>query len=136
MKNPIVRAVAAVAGGTIAAFVVVMAIELISSTIYPMPSADRGAMADAVARLPAGAFGIVLAAWSAGVFLGVWIATRIARSWVAGAVVAIVFLGACVANLMALPHPTWFAASGIVLVLVSAAVALRLGTPPRTMRAA
>lgn len=136
MKNPVVRAVVAVVGGIVAAFVVVMAIELVSSTIYPIPSGDVRAMGEAIANLPAGAFALVLAAWAAGVFLGVWIATRFARSWVAGVLVAVLFLGACIANLMTLPHPVWFSATGIVLVVVSAAVALRLGTPARTMRAA
>lgn len=122
--------------GMVAASLVVLVIEMLSSTLYPVPRGDAAAMREAIATLPAGAFAFVLAAWTAGAFLGVWLATRIARSAVAGLIVALLFLGACAANLVALPHPSWFWAAAIILVIGAAAVALRLGSPARTMRAA
>ena len=135
-----IRAVGAVLAGIVAAGLLVFAIEMVSSRMYPLPPGvdvnDPTAVASHVANLPAGAFAFVLAAWTAGAFIGVWLATRMARSWVAGVVVAILFLGASFANLYSLPHPTWFWAAAIVLIVVSAAVGLRLGTAARTMRAA
>ena len=140
MKHPFVRGLVAVLAGMVAAFLLVFVIELVSTMVYPMPAdldpQDREAMSTYVARLSPGAFAFVLAAWTAGAFAGVWIATRIARSWVAGVVVALLFLGACAMNLVALPHPIWFWAAAVILVTGAAAVALRLGTVARTMRAA
>jgi hypothetical protein len=136
----IIRAVAAVLAGLIAAGLVVFVVELVSSAVYPPPPGldltDQTALERHVSSLPPGAFAFVLGAWAAGAFVGVWVATRIAQSAVAGLVVAVLFFGACLANLFMLPHPAWFWAAAIILIVVSAIVALRLGTTARTMRAA
>lgn len=132
MKSAVLRGALAVVAGLVAAGLLVFAIELLSTTAYPPPEglhpADRGALADHVATLPPGAFTLVLVAWTFGAFVGVWIATRIARSWIAGLVVGLLFLGGSIANLLAIPHPPWFPWAAIVLVVGSAAVALRLGS--------
>jgi hypothetical protein len=125
--SPLVRRVRAVLVGLCVGVIIIMAIEALSSRVFPMPSRvdpnDKEAMRAAIAARPFGALLFVLAAWGFGTLAGVFTATLIDRtpSRVPAFVVgAALFLGAVI-TMIAIPHPTWFT---VIAVLMFAPMAL------------
>lgn len=127
------RSILAVLLGLVVGFLVVVAIELVSHRLYPLPAgidpSDAEALAAAVAQMPLGAFLLLLAAWLGGTLLGSWIASRVGRGYVPGIVVGALFLIAGIANLLMIPHPVWFWAAAVVVFIVATFLGTRLGAP-------
>lgn len=111
------KRIAGVLMGVLAAFLLINASQWVSFRLYPPPPVagqeDPHALAAWIAGLPAGAFLIVLAGYAAGSFAGGAVATRLSgRPDVTPAiVVGAILTAAGLGNLMALPHPAWFAAA-------------------------
>lgn len=109
-----VRTVVAWLVGVVVALVLVTGIEAIADLVYPSPEgldlSDASVVADYVRTLPAGAFLFVLAAWTVATFGGGLVAALVARDspHVAASGVGVVVWLASAANLMTIPHPTWF----------------------------
>ncbi|HSA57212.1 MAG TPA: hypothetical protein VLE53_15980 [Gemmatimonadaceae bacterium] len=111
---PILKSVLAVLGGVVAGFIVIFVVQNISSAMYSLPedvgTADREALARAMAGLPLGAFLMVLLSYALGSLLGGWVAARnaprapMAHALAVGALLTLAGL----MNLMAFRHPTWF----------------------------
>ena len=100
--------------GVILANVVIMALYMVSSLIYPLPPdfnrSDPAAMAEMMARMPPMAFLWVALAHFLGTAAGAALAARMARRApaVQAVIVGCVLLALGVANLLMLPHPAWF----------------------------
>lgn len=118
--QPIARSVFAVVGGILAAGIVVMLIQMVSFVLYPLPEGldptNNEAFIAHVRTLPAGAFLIVLASWFIGPMVGAIVAGVMARgSALRHAIpIGLVFLVAAIFNLLAIPHPMWFWAPGLL----------------------
>ncbi len=130
------RSAAAVIAGLVVAFFVVAGLEAVSSRVYSQsPGVDVGntdAIKAYMAQLPLGAFLFVLAAWAAAGFLGSWLATRLGpeRRRAHGVVVGAILLAACIGNMLLLPHPAWFWAAALVIVLSCIYLGVKAGGPP------
>jgi hypothetical protein len=120
------RIVGALLAGLAAAIVVIAAMEFVAAAIYSPP-----ATSEAMANLPTGAFALVLLGYGLGTFAGAFLAARIGRSAVYGFVIGAALLAAGLANMMLVPHPTWFWAAGILMFVVTTFIAVRTAIPAR-----
>jgi hypothetical protein len=125
MKS-ILRSVLAVLLGAVAGGVLIMAVEMLGATIYPLPPgvdpSDSEAVRKAMAGVPAGALLLVLLGWILGTFAGAWIAARLALKSPMrhGLVLGVLFLAAGIKNMLDFPHPVWFWVLGIMVFLPAA----------------
>jgi hypothetical protein len=126
-----VRALFGIVAGIVTGVVLVFAVEMASSLIYPVPSgvntADPAAMAAHVATLPVAAKLMVLFAWGLGSFAAGAVAARAARrgewpGWVAGAIPLL----AGIVTMMQAPHPVWMVIVGMLVLTLPAIIAARL----------
>jgi len=128
----ILRSVLAVIAGIVTTFVVITAIDGISSLVYKLPDGadpnDREALRAAMAKMPAAALLIVLAGWLIGTGAGAWVAAIVAgRARIVHAmVIGSLSLLAGVANIVLLPHPVWFIVAGVAGVFPAAYLGARL----------
>jgi hypothetical protein len=121
-----VRVVVAALVGVITALVLVVGIEAVGHRLYPTPAgidlSDPDQLRRYVDGLPVGAFLIVLASWVVATFVGGLVAAMVATSHphlLAGSI-GVVILLATFANLVVVPHPTWFSVLAMVTVPVAA----------------
>jgi hypothetical protein len=109
MKSAL-RTLLAVVAGMALAFVLVIAVEIFSAVVYPVPPGFTGTMDEMcqhVARYPRWILGVVVLAWSATAFVSTRVATRIGNR-PAGIVVILIMTLAIVFNIAMLPYATWF----------------------------
>jgi hypothetical protein len=119
------RAVLAVVAGMTLALVLVIAVELLSAVVHPVPPGFTGTMdemCEHVARYPHWVLGVVVLAWSGTAFASTWVATRIGNRW-AGLVVLVILTIGIAFNLSKLPYAMWFK----VVMLICFPVACYLG---------
>lgn len=125
------RKIAAVLLGLVASMATVMLIEWISHQVYPMPPGmdfnDPEKVRMYVSSLPMGGFLAVLLGWMLGTLVGGITACRIAREKPAvfASIIGAVMLAATVANLVMIPHPTWFSIAGIGVIAAGTLLAIR-----------
>ena len=121
---PFIRSLAAVVIGAIIAFGLIMAVQLVSTRLYPMPAGlDPGnseAMSRYIATLPVGGFLIVLLGYALGGLGGGFVAAKLAPKarFTHAGVIAILLIAASVLNLMSFSHPVWFWVANLAVVLV------------------
>lgn len=104
------RTIVAVVAGMALAFVLVIALELFSGVVHPVPLGFTGIMDEMcqhVARYPHWVLGVVVLSWSATTFVSTWVATRIGNRW-AGITVILLLTLAIVFNISKLPYAMWF----------------------------
>ena len=127
------RTLFAVISGIFAMMIVITFVELANAKLFFPPPAgmdwnDTAAVAAFAAGLPAAAMAIVLGGWLLGAFVGAAVAARIAlrhRLPCALLVGALVVAGT-IQNALAIPHPAWMVAAGVLLPLPLAWLAARL----------
>ena len=119
------RTLLALIAGAVIAILVIACLESISTFLYPPPAGldvhDAAAMRAFIETLPPTAFVVVLCAWGFGVLSGGFVAGRLApRAPIlhAFAITILVALGA-VANMLLIPHPPWFWASALFVILAA-----------------
>lgn len=119
--------------GIVIAGVLVWLVELIGHSIYPPPPdldfADPEAMRAYIATMPIGAFMFVGGAWFIATLAGTFAACKIgsAKPMIFAIVVGGLMLIATAANLMMIPHPTWFSILGIVGIVIAGWLGMTLG---------
>jgi hypothetical protein len=125
------RFLAVVLGITLAVGLVSV-IEYLGHQVYPIPQGlnvnDTEAMALYVASLPLGALAFVLASWAIGTLAGGWLAAVIAgeKHYLFAGIVGVLMLAGSIMTLVAIVHPTWFAVTGIVLIVLMVFTAARI----------
>ena len=104
------RTLAAILLGLFVAFVLIVAVELFSAVVHPLP-VDFGQtteeMCRHVERYPHWVLAVVVVAWAAIAFVGTWTAKRIGN-FGSFAVVSLLLLAALLFNISMLPYPLWF----------------------------
>jgi hypothetical protein len=129
------RSVGAVGAGLLAAMVLIVGIEGISSILHPFPPGvdptDLEACKAHVARFPAWILLLAMAAWGTTTFVGSWLATRLGtrRHPAHGIVIGTILLAAVVFNMAMLPYPIWFW-SNVVVFPVCCAWGIKLARAP------
>jgi hypothetical protein len=130
----LLRAVLGIFLGTLAVFVLVVAVEMFSSVVHPFPEGmdlnDMDEMCEHVARYPDWVLAAVVGLWGFAAFLGTWIAQKVGSYWASG-VVAVLILWAVVFNLSMLPYTLWFKVVIPVAVVIAIGGGLRLARPSR-----
>lgn len=136
---PFARSVLAVLAGAALSIGLIAAIQAASTWLYPLPAGldvnNREAMSNYVATLPVGAFLLVLTAYAVGGLGGGYLAARLAPAAPGkhAGVIALLLVAASAMNLMAVPHPGWFWAANLVVVVVFPLLGGRLKSgPPRS----
>jgi len=109
MKNFI-----AVIAGLAAGICIISIVELISSSVYPLPAeldfSNKDSLKEYIEIVPSGALLFVLAGWALGSFAGGLVSSLISENkkikcaLITGAILFIMGL----INLITLPHPVWF----------------------------
>ena len=115
------RSILAVLGGAVVCGIVIFAVEMVGSRIYPLPPGvdptDLEALKAATADLPPGAYAFVLLGWFLGPFAGSWVASRLApvSPVLHGMIVAALVASSAILNLVMLPHPAWMWAGPLAI---------------------
>ncbi|HUF47127.1 MAG TPA: hypothetical protein VMM93_04865, partial [Vicinamibacterales bacterium] len=130
-----IRSLAAVVAGLVAAFAVMTVVEAVGHTIYPPPPdldpLTPEGMAAIVAHLPTGALLFVLAAYVCGGLAGGAVAGRVARGRpVEPALVGTVLTLGALVNVITIPHPLWMSAASVAVQLPAAWLGGRLVSRP------
>ncbi|QQV77206.1 hypothetical protein H5J25_18105 [Sphingomonas aliaeris] len=120
--------------GTIAAMLVIWAIELVAQWLYPFPdtieTANRADLSAAMDSISTTAKAIVVSAWFAGAFCGAWLALRVCDWPWSGWIVVLFLIAGGIANLIAIPHPLWMQAATVVAPLAGGWIARRVHHKP------
>ena len=130
--HPTIRSALVLLAGVVLSVLVVVVFDTLVGTLYPLPPGtdmnDQESMRDAVAKMPGSAFVVLLSGWVAAAAAGAYLAARLATRNVTehGMIVAGFVLLATVANLAAIPHPTWLWPGAIILIPAAGWVATRL----------
>lgn len=112
----------AIVTGIIVAIVVVMFVESIGHILYPIPADldfdNTNKVELFIANQPVMAIIWVLIAWLLGIVIGILVASLIAkrRYFVISCVIGGFIYLASIANLLVIPHPTWFALLSILTI--------------------
>jgi hypothetical protein len=127
----LLRSIAAIIAGMIVALVFVIAVELFSAVVHPVPPDFKGTMEEMcqhVARYPHWVLALVVPAWGAAALLSTWTAKRIGNLGSA-VVTGLLLLAAVVFNILKLPYPTWFKI--VILLVIPTAIVLGSRLPIR-----
>jgi hypothetical protein len=133
--NPTIRSALVLLAGVVAAVLVVVLVDALVGSIYPLPEGtdlnDRAAMRAAVAAMPTAAFALLLGGWVVAAAAGAYLAARLARRSPAlhGLIVALFVMMATIANLAAIPHPVWLWPAAIILIPAAGWAATRMVRP-------
>jgi hypothetical protein len=131
----VLRSVAAVVGGFVAASIVMMIVETVNGHVLHPELAkaaegmtDREAVRALLATAPVSAFLVVIAGWVLGSVIGGWLAARLAgRAGIThGLALGALLTLAGVANNLMVPPPLWFWFASLVVLLPSAYAGARL----------
>ncbi len=120
--------------GLAAAMATMLLIEGLATMLFPPPGIDlnsEAALAEMVAKATPAMKALVVFGWLLASFVGGWVAAKISRAHRVGAAVVVgvaVVLGV-IFNAVALPHPLWMTASGVLLPIPLAWWAARIATP-------
>jgi hypothetical protein len=125
------RKISAVFLGLLVSVLTVTLVEWISHQVYPLPPdldfKDPEKVRSYVSSLPLGAFLAILLGWFMGTLAGGLAACRVAsdKPVVFASIVGAVMMAATVANLIMIPHPTWFSIAGIGVIAAGTLLAIR-----------
>ena len=128
------RKIFAVVLGVIAAVVLIIAIEALGHSLYPLPASidvtDTDAMKAYVTTLPVTALLIVMAAWIVATLVGGLLACFIARETplIYSAIIGGLVLLGTIINLMSLPHPLWFSITSVLAIIATIFITGRIGS--------
>ncbi len=120
--HPMIRSALVLLGGVVAAVLVVVLMDGVVTSIYPLPAGTDArnpeSLRQAVAGLPVAAFMLLVAGWALAAGVGAYIAARLATHARAthGLIVALFVLVATLANLARIPHPGWMWPAALMLI--------------------
>ena len=129
-----IRDAIAVVVGLATGFVLVYAIQKIGHSIYPPSKTldinDVEAMRAYISQLPLLALLFPIISYFFGALGGSLVACAVgtARPVVFAGTIGLILLAFTIANLIRVPHPHWFSAFAIAVVIVGALLAMRLAT--------
>ena len=119
--------VGAIIAALLVAFILLAAVEVLSSIVHPFPADFANTMEDMhqhVARCPGWVLAVVVPVWGLIAFISTWIAKRIGSRG-AGVVIALLLVAAVLFNVSSLPYAIWFKIASVVAVLFAVVVPIR-----------
>jgi hypothetical protein len=131
------RSIAAIIAGIIVALILVVAVELFSSVVHPVPPEFDGTMEEMcqhVARYPQWVLAVVVPAWAGTAFVSTWISGRLANRFCA-LFIGLLLLAAVIFNLSKLPYPIWFKVVNLLAIPAAIVLGDRLSSRRKQSRA-
>jgi hypothetical protein len=125
------RAAGSILAGVALALVMVIAVELVSAVVHPVPPGYTGTMDEMckhVESYPHWVLALSAAAWGGTAVASTWVTSRIGGRG-CGAFVGLLLLAGVVFNIAKLPYPMWFKV--VNLIAIPAAIYLGLRSPSR-----
>lgn len=125
------RTVAGLLAGLALAFLLVVAVEMFSAVVHPVPEdfgGTTGEMCQHVERYTQWVLAIVVPMWAFTAFAGVWIAQKVGNVYSA-AIVGLLIPASLVLNLSMLPYPIWFKIAILLAVAAAMLIAIRSSRP-------
>lgn len=125
------RTLAAIVAGLAVAFVLVVAVELFSAVVHPVPEGFTGTQEEMclhVERYPAWVLGVAVLLWGATALAAAWTARRIGNLF-SLAIVGLLIMAALVLNISMLPYPLWFKLGTLVVIPAAILAGGRIATP-------
>jgi hypothetical protein len=126
-----VRTLLAVVAGMALAFVLVVAVELFSAVVHPLPADLDGNIPEHVRRYPDWVLAVAALMWAATAAAATWVASRIGGR-LAGALVTLLLASALAFNLSMLPYVMWFKIAMPAAFCVACLLGIRYGRRTRT----
>src|SRR5262245_50245200 len=129
----VLRSIGSVVAGLVAAFIVVVAMEVFGEIFHPFPPGenpnDMEACKAHVARFPTWVLATGAVGWAAGVLIAAWLATRLGtgRKLAHGIVVGAILLALAGLNISMLPYAIWFPIAILVSFPIAALWGAKLG---------
>ena len=124
------RTILGIVAGVVLAFVVIMALEMVSYVAFPPPAgldpADPEDVKRIAAAAPMAAKVWVVFCWFAGALAGGWLARRLSRTSWAGWVIAGLIAVGGIANVLMIPHPLWMQIAAVAAPLLGGWIVTRL----------
>lgn len=133
----VLRTFAAVLAGLLVLFALVVAVELFSAVVHPLPEDFGGTseeMCRHVERYPHWVLAAVVGLWAAASLASVWTAGRIGNLS-SSAIVGLLLLTALGLNVWMLPYPAWFKTATLLVIPVAILAGSRLATRRKTAAA-
>ena len=133
----VIRGIAAVVLGVIAAFAIIAVVEIVNALVFlprDLDWNDRAAMMETVKSLPPLAFVVVLMGWALGTFCGAWVTARVmpVGKMAFGLALGVLFMVMAVVNMLSFPHPVGMWGVGLAEFLPVAYLGARLATLRRS----
>ena len=128
-----VRTLLAIVAGMALAFALVVAVELLSAVVHPLPAGFTGSpgeMGEYVKRYPHWILGVAALAWGVTIAASTWVAARVGGR-LAGIAVALLLAWALIFNLTMLPYAAWFKVAMSCALPVACLLGIRYGTRHR-----
>jgi hypothetical protein len=128
------RALAAVLAGLLVSFILVVAVELFSAVVHPLPEDFGGTIEEMcrhVQRYPHWVLAVVVPAWAVAAFVSTWTAQRIGNLY-SSAIVGLLLLTALVFNISQLPYPIWFKIVNLLVIPTAMVAGSRLSIRHKT----
>lgn len=128
----IIRNVLAALAGAFTGLVVMIASQILSAQIHPLPAGvdpkDKAAMGEFIGQAPLSALLIVLAGYFVGVTAAAWVAGRVSYRGHARQAIMVggLFFVASLMNLNSFPHPAWFWAANLAAVVAATWLGIKL----------
>jgi len=119
--------------GLVAGFAAIMIVQTIGHKVYPPPPGldpkDAEALKALIGSMPTGALLFVLCSYAVGSLAGGFVASKIGQHVAPALIVGALLMAAGVANLMSIPHPTWFTVINLLLFVPLAYAGGKLAAP-------
>ena len=128
------RTLAATVAGVVVAFVLVVAVEVFSAVVHPLPQDFGGSSEEMclhVEHYPTWVLAVVVPAWSGSALAGAWTAKRMGNV-ISFLIVGLIIVAALVLNISMLPYPLWFKIADLLAVPAAIAAAGRLARGMKT----
>jgi hypothetical protein len=122
------RTFAAALAGLLVLFVLVVAVELFSAVVHPLPEDFGGSteeMCRHVERYPHWVLAVVVPLWAVAALASVWTAGRIGNLY-SSAIVGLLLLAALGFNVWMLPYPNWFKLASLLAIPAAVLAGSRL----------
>ena len=112
------RVAGALVAAVLAALALVIAVELFSAAVHPLPADFRNTqeeMCQHVERYPNWVLAVVVPAWAGTALVSTWIAGRLGNR-VAAYIIGFLLIAAVVFNLAMLPYAVWFKIATLIAI--------------------
>ena len=122
------RTIGAIVVALLAAFALIVGVELFSAVVHPFPPDFDGTEEEVcqhVERYPAWVLAVVVPAWAGTALVSSWIAGRLGNR-ACGVIVGLILLAALILNISMLPYPIWFEVACVISLLCATVLGLYL----------